>query len=235
MTRLTGGVVTVSLLVLLAPLCAPWVCAQDKLDLDFEHVSRNRFPSDWTVSQQYPFDLVESVVKNLRYVRSGEAAVKLVKVGKPGQRDARGHLHTRKDIPARRGERYVLTLWARGEGQVAVLAYAYGPKDNGAIGFLRTVSPRPLKDTPADGTVSDADWQCYRYEFDLRDDKTGLTSLRLVITAAGTVYVDAGAWVPWRDGQTADAPASAAEPQREALRSNLLTLPLSGKPPVVDG
>ncbi len=233
-----------SVVALFALLCSSGACAADPLNLGFESVSAHNFPLQWTVnaSAGYPFDSVESVVKDPKYVRSGDASVKLVKKMEPQTPDARGHFYTDPEIPVQKGARNVFSLWARGEGKIAAMIYCYGP-NNLQVSF----GGQPLDALSTGGAVTDKDWRQYQYELDLSKHAQNITSIRPVIVATGTVYVDDCEWTAAQDtpvpapgapASAAQAPAArapVAQPQPEAVRVNLLTLPVTAQPPVVDG
>ncbi|GEM_PF-2835220 len=180
--------------ILAAALCPGRACAEGKLDLGFEDVAPTKVPLQWRTDTSYPFDLVESVVKDFQYVRSGEASVKLVKKTDPQKPDARGHFYTNDDTPVQKEGRYVFSLWTRGDGKIGANAYAYGPVAGGAIGFKCSLYPQPMDKPTAAGDVTDKEWQQFRYEFDLSQSKEAISSVRLVILATGTVYVDDAEW-----------------------------------------
>ncbi len=235
MPRLHGGCLLAVLLVVpFLALCPGRACAEPKLDLGFEDVTAGKFPLQWVVNTSggYPFDSVESVVKDPKYVRSGDASVKLVKKIDLQKPDVRGHLYTNAEVPVQKNGRYVFSFWARGEGKIEAMIYCYGPNN-----YQASFGAQPLDDITAAGQVTDKDWQQFRYEIDLGKLGVNVTSVRLPIMAAGTVYVDDCEWTPAQD-KPAPAPAAqapVAQPQPDAVRVNLLTLPLTTQPPGIDG
>ncbi len=226
-------------------MCPGRACAEAKVDLGFEDVTAERFPLQWraNASAGHPFDSVESVVKDPRYVRSGDASVKLVRKIDPRKPDARGHLYTNAEVPVTKDGRYVFSFYARGEGRIGAAVYAYGVADGGAVGFKGMLTMQPLDNLPAESAVSDGDWQRFRYEIDLSKNAANITVCRPVIIAAGTVYVDDGSWVEVTgEAAPAAAPAAVAAPAAapaqtapDPLRVNLMTLPLAVKAPAMDG
>ena len=98
MMRRTAARSPVYAIVLALVLGAISARAGDALNLGFEEVSRYGAPLQWKANTAAPLDSVTSVVKDQRYVRSGEASVKLVKAATPEKPDAEGHLYTVPDI-----------------------------------------------------------------------------------------------------------------------------------------
>jgi len=205
------------------------VSAQNQMDFGFEETIRNVAPRRWTANTIYPFESVASVVKDLRYVRSGNASVKLVKKEDPANPAAMGQLYTRSDIAIEAGGRYLLTFWARGQGRIVGRTYRYGPNAQG------TLTGKADKNNPEKGVVSDADWRCFKYEFVIPDAPQKITSVRLVIVAVGTVYVDDLTWTALTRTQDRSKPKPSPKPTSDAPRRNLLTVPQSATAPVVDG
>ena len=228
-TSLSG----VCALVLAAAFGAVSARAADAPDLGFEEVSRYGAPLQWKANTAAPLDSVTSIVKDQHYVRSGEASVKLVKAPVPERPDAEGHLYTVPEIRVQPGL-HVLEFWARGEGHVGALAYTYGRKADGSVGFTGSLWPSSAaEENPVDGAVTAADWQRYGYQFDLPAGKVTVQTIRLALRVRGTVYVDDLAWTAV--AKRGDAAPTEPEPAERALRTNLLALPLSVRPPVVDG
>ncbi len=195
--RHAAYLLTLCAAVLAVALCPGRARAEAKLNLGFEDMTPDKSsPQQWVVNKSagYPFDSVESVLRDPKYVRSGEASVKLVKKMDPQKPDARGHLYTNDEVPVQKDGCYILSLWARGEGEISANAYAYGPGEDGVVKNKGSFYPQPVAGPAATGKVTDTDWQQFQYKFDLAQSKVSITSFRLVIVAAGTVYVDDVEW-----------------------------------------
>ena len=171
--------------------------AQDlTFDGGFEDTTRDGGLRGWRVnaSAGYPFETVEVVRGDPRYVRSGESSVKLVQAatdeaGKPKS----GHLYSNSAFPVKPGERYVLSVWAKGNGILSAWVYQYKLVDGNEShhsGVDLAVVNREESDGNA-GAYSLADggpWkQCrFTYVVSAKD----VVSARPVLAVHGTVYLD---------------------------------------------
>lgn len=216
-----------TMLFALAMAVSVFAADQPEIDWGFEAVTIAGGLRDWRASSSNPFESVEVVSNDPLHVRSGTHAVKLVQQARRGDQAKIGHLYTHSSVPVKAGEPLTFSFWARGAGTVAGLVYLYQIRD-GHEAFHSSGNLKPADDTATPALAED-DWQEYRYVFTTNLEQ--IKSVRFVIAASGTVYVDDAAVRNPSDASREKKDTSSAE----SLRPNLMTVYRAARSPTIDG
>ncbi|HRJ71253.1 MAG TPA: hypothetical protein PLS03_03455 [Terrimicrobiaceae bacterium] len=138
----------------------------------------------WRQSPEYPYDRVESTPDARE---GGSAAVELV-FENPDE-GAQAHYYGECPISPEPDVDFRVSVWAKGSGRLALLAYVYGLADH-AEKFLRSIPFRP-EETPGGGSIDvSPEWTQHHFTIPAADLPREPFSLRIVLAATGTVTVD---------------------------------------------
>lgn len=221
-----------SILLLLCALCPLARGGQPlpfaALDLGFESE-----PTLWRVNSGAAPDKMEVVKGDPKFVRSGERAMHITRAGKrPSGEALEGHCHTLNSVPVGRGEVYRVSVFAKGDGAVAMGAYLY-KKVDGNESFHSTINFPAFEGSTNAPLKRGDDWRELVFRFDpagLHDDAE---TVRYVIMASGDVYVDD---VSITAVDSSGKSTSAGAPQEDqTIRPNLMTVATAKAPPKLDG
>jgi len=219
-------------MILIVCLLPALIAYGDGLDGGFEQVSASGQPAAWKAHPHYAFDQVASVQRDAQFVRSGDAAIRMVR-----QAQGFGHLYTRGELPVHGEQTYTFSYWAKGHGSVGAWVYLYRKNENGDAAFARSTALSPTKDNPADQTVTDdGQWHQFSYTFELDEQDAAVRSLRPVLLVHGNMVIDDVHWAA-PDDSAADAPGAPDESadQRAATRTNVAAVAKRTAMPVIDG
>ncbi len=165
-------------------------------DGGFEDVTQAGGLRGWRVnaSAGYPFETVEVIRGDPRYVRSGDSSVKLVQMGTDeGGKGKFGHLYSNASVPVKTGQRYILSFWAKGKGEVRAWVYNYKLVEGSEgyhLGQDLLVTNREESEGNAGAYFLEDENQWKQCRFTCPVNEAVVVAIRPAIVVHGTIYVD---------------------------------------------